>query len=217
MSIISAEPIIYSDHFEDLLSKESQKCASMSILHLMAFEKYNKLSMVTNIPVIILSALVGFMSPIDLFPEQSIFLGALSVLIGIIKTLDSYMDFTKRTQSHYMISLSYKKIAKLIQIQMELDRDYRISAMDLLSVITNDIENIVNSEPVIPPDIVAKFNAKYGLDPATKPPFVIGKLSDIKIIRPDQPQTCDIEVQAAIEVEEQRNLSPAPSKRKAFK
>ena len=181
--------ITYTDSFENLLKEEAEKAESMSILHHKAYQKYNKLSMVTNIPVIILSAVVGFMSPITIFPNQNIFLGSLSVTIGIIKTLDSYMDFTKRTQIHYLTSLNYKKIAKFIQIQLSLEKECRIIPNDLLNVITNDLENIANSEPCIPNDIITEFNVSYGLDPATKPPICNGKLTNIRINKIETKET----------------------------
>ena len=175
------DKISYTVAFELLLKEEAEKAESMSILHNAAYQKYNKLSMITNIPVIVLSGVVGFLSPITLFAMQNIFLGSLSVGIGIIKTIDSYMDFTKRTQTHYLTALSYKKISKFIQIQLSLEKECRIRPGDLLNVITNDLENITNSEPVIPVDIILFFNKTYGHDPATKPPFCSGKLTNIRI------------------------------------
>jgi hypothetical protein len=173
--------ISYTDSFELLLKEEGEKAESLSILHHIAYKKCNKLSIITNIPVIVLSALVGFLSPIDLFYQQNIFLGALSVIISIIKTIDSYMDFTKLTQTHYLTSLNYKKISKFIQIQLSLEKECRINPADLLSVITNDLNNISDSEPCIPGFIIKKYNRKYNTSTATKPPMCCDKLTDIKI------------------------------------
>lgn len=172
--------IQYTHSFEKLLKEESEKAEVMTILHNNSYIKYNKLSVATNIPVIILSAIVGFLSPISLFTDQNILLGALSVLSGIIKTLDNYMDFTRRSQAHYMTALSYKKISKFIQIQLSLDKTCRITADDLLTMITNDMENISNSEPSIPEDIINKFNNKYPHDKTSKPAIVNG-LTEVKI------------------------------------
>ena len=173
--------ITYTDSFERLLKEEAEKAESMSILHYMSYQKYNKLSMLTNIPVIILSGLVGFLSPIDLFTYQSIFLGSISVTIGIIKTLDSYMDYTKRTQTHYLTSLRYTKISKFIQIQLSLEKNCRIIAKDLLNVITHDMENISTSEPCISSDIIIQYNHYYGTNLTAKPSMCNGKLTNIII------------------------------------
>ncbi len=174
------ENTVYTDAFENLLKEEAEKAEAMSILHYNSFKKFNKLSMITNIPVIILSGVIGFLSPIPIFYHQDIFLGTLSVLCGVIKTLDSYMDFTKLSQTHYMTNLNYKKISKFIQIQLSLEKKFRISADDLLKYITTDMENISNSEPCIPDDIIKKFNTQYAKYDTSKPPICSG-LTDIQI------------------------------------
>lgn len=155
------DSVVYSEKFEELLKSEAEKAEVMSILHNKAYLKFNKLSIITNIPVIIISSLIGFLSPIELFNNQSIFLGAMSVFCGMIKTLDNYMDFTKKTQAHYMVSLSYNKISKFIQIQLSLEQECRIRPNDLLNMITNDLQNIRDSEPYIPKDIIMEFNQQY--------------------------------------------------------
>jgi hypothetical protein len=172
--------IEYSEQFEILLKNEAEISESMSILHSKSYQKYNRLSQLTNIPVIILTSLIGFFSPIPLFDRQDIILGLLSVFCGIIKTLDNYMDFTKRSQSHFMIGLSYKKISKFIQIQLSLEKENRIAAADLLNMIINDLQHITNSEPFIPDDIIKKFNIIYK-DSVTKKPPICNGLTDIKI------------------------------------
>lgn len=213
------DKIKYTESFELILKQEGQKSESMAILHSFAYQKYNRLSMLTNIPVIILSALVGFLSPVDIMgPNQPVYLGALSVGIGIIKTLDSYMSWTQRAQNHYNISLNYKKIAKFIEIQLGLEKECRISPNDLLNVITNDIENIVNSEPCIPDDVVTMFTNKYGSDVSKTPSLINGKLTDIKI---NQPVVSSIEIQteeaAAIFIEEQTITVRQNKKKPTFK
>jgi hypothetical protein len=166
--------IYYSDAFEHLLKNEAEKAESMYILHQNSFRKYNKLSMITNILVIVLSAIIGFMSPITMFDNQNIFLGCLSVVCGIIKTIDSYMDFTKRSQTHYLTGLNYKKISKFIQIQLSLEKSVRVGANDILKYITTDLENIANSEPCIPKDVIARYNFKYNKYKTSKPAICNG-------------------------------------------
>ena len=77
--------ITYSHDFEELLKQEAERSEAMSILHEKSYKKYNRLSMLTNIPVIVISGIIGFLAPINLFDKQDIFLGSLSVLCGMIK------------------------------------------------------------------------------------------------------------------------------------
>lgn len=203
---MSLSELLYTDSLEELLKEEAQKCESMSILHHLAYRKFNKLSMGTNIPVIIISSVTGFLLPISIFEQQDIFLGLLSLLCGIIKTLDSYFDFTKRTQTHYLTALAYKKISKFLMIQLGLDRMHRIKAEDLLNIILNDVESIINSEPDIPNDIILEFNKKYNIESSIKPSICCDKLTEIKIQRGI---TIDIEIQTDFH---QRAVSPDKKK-----
>lgn len=172
--------IEYTNEFEELLKQEAEKCESMSILHSKAYNKFNNLSTIINIPVIIISSIVGFLNPIPLFIDQNIILGAISLCVAVIKTLDSYFSWTQRSETHRLTSLNYSKISKFIQIQLSLERSNRISAKDLYNCITNDIQNIKDSEPLIPSDVITEFNKKYSNYNTSKPNIVNG-LTEVKI------------------------------------
>jgi len=166
--------VSYTDEFEQLLKDESEKAESMGILHSMSSQKYNYLSIFINIPVIVLSSIIGFLSPLTLFPNQSIFLGSLSIMVAILKTIDNYFDWTKRSESHRMTGLNYIKISKLIQIQLSLEKECRMVANDLLHIITSDLQNLKDSEPAIPPDIIVKFKIKYKEETTSLPAIANG-------------------------------------------
>ena len=87
------KPITYNDELERLLKENSEECESLSILHRMSYEKYNKRSNYINIPVIILSSAIGFITGIDLqYDQMNIILGVGSVFVGIIKS-NSFSKF----------------------------------------------------------------------------------------------------------------------------
>jgi hypothetical protein len=170
----------FTNEFEDLLKAESEKAEAMSILHIWSHQYFNKLSIGINIPVIILSSIVGFLSPLSLFDKQAILLGGFSILIAIAKTIDSYMDFTKRTEFHRVISLNYSKISKFIQVQLALEKECRINAKDLLEYITQDLQNLKDQEPLIPSKVINRFNFKYQNETTAKPSITNG-LTVVKI------------------------------------
>jgi hypothetical protein len=164
----------YTDEFELLLKNESERAEAYSILHSKCHSRYNNFSVGINIPVIVLSSIVGFLSTINLFSGKEIFLGAVSISIAIMKALESYFDFTKRSESHRMVSLSYGKISKFIQIQLSLESEVRITPEDLLDIITNQIQNLKDQEPLIPKKIINEFNLQYKNDTTTKPSICNG-------------------------------------------
>jgi hypothetical protein len=172
--------ISYTDEFEQLLKEEAEKAESMSILHNYSYIRYNSFSIYINIPVIIISSIIGFLSPIELFHNQSIFLGALSVFVALLKTIDNYFDYTKRSEAHRITSLTYMKISKYIQIQLSLEKDVRIKAKDILDIISNDLQALKDAEPLVHNVIINEYNKKYK-DEKTAKPAICNGLTEIKI------------------------------------
>jgi len=178
---MSSINLVYSDDFEKLLKDEAEKAESMSILYKKMYEKLNKLSIFINLPIIILSSVVGFLSPLTLFNGQNIFLGGISLLIALCKTLDSYFDYTKTSETCRMTSLNYSKISKWIQLQLSLEREFRIDPADLYNIISNDLQNIRDSEPIIHNDVIQNFNKQYGQYNNVAKPAITNGLTEIKI------------------------------------
>jgi hypothetical protein len=172
--------INYSHEFETLLKEEAEKAESMSILHTKSYEKYQKLSIYINIPVIVLSSVIGFLSPLSLFNNQGLLLGGLSIGVAIMKTTDNYFDFTKRCETHRMVALNYLRISKFIQLQLSLEKDCRVKPSDLFQLIQNDLQNIRDAEPLVPSEVIDKFNSRYKDEPTSKPAITNG-LTQIKI------------------------------------
>lgn len=184
----------YTTEEEELFRSSGEKSECMGILHMLSFQKYNKLSVWCNIPVIVLSSAIGFITTLDLFHGQTIMLGTLSIFVSLIKSVENYFSITTRAEAHRITSLNYHKIAKLIEVQLALKREDRIQAIDLLDVITNDIANLRESEPSIDDDIIKRFNQKYGKEITSKPSIVNG-LTQIKIC---QTTASDAEIQVTL-------------------
>lgn len=190
--------ISYSNDFEQLLKEEAEKAEAMSILHSKSYEKYNTYSVSINVPVIIFSTIVGFLSPINLgFPNQTMLLGGISILIAILKTVDSYFDFTKRCETHRITSLNYGKISKLIQLQLSLEKECRINANDIYTIINSDLQNIREAEPIISEDIIKKFNIRYKDEKTAKPACTNG-LTDIKINKNSKKSELILQIEKAL-------------------
>ena len=174
--------IFYNNDLETLLAQSAEECESLGILHLASYEKYNKLSNIINIPVIILSSGIGFITGIDLsYDRMNIILGIGSVFVGIIKSIDSYFQLGKRSESHRMCALQYTQINKKIQIELSLCREQRQTAKDMLSIIKTDIKNLQDISPVIDQEIIKEYNLKYGKYKNVKKPNFVNGLTVVKV------------------------------------
>ena len=191
--------IDYNTDLEHLLKIHAEECESFSILHRYSYEKYNERSNYINIPVIILSSAIGFATGIDIgYDKMNIILGVSSIFVGIIKSIDTYFQLGKRSESHRLCSLQFQQINKKIMIELSLKRDQRISAKDMLQIIKTDIKNLQDIAPLIDDEIVTTFKKNYGEeDPTTKKirftshtPNLCNGLTQV-IVNGDRPSNAD--------------------------
>ncbi len=91
------ENITYNTELEQLLKENSEECESLSILHRMSYEKYNKRSNYINIPVIILSSAIGFITGIDLQYDK---MNIICISYIIYLYLHLYYDVRKYYRNH---------------------------------------------------------------------------------------------------------------------
>ena len=174
--------IKYNSELEQLLKENSEECESLSILHRMSYEKYNQRSNYINIPVIILSSAIGFITGIDLqYSQMNIILGVGSVFVGIIKSVDTYFQLAKRAESHRICSLQFSQIYKKIQIELTLNRKQRLTAENMMNIIKTDIKNLQDIAPLIDDDIIDQYNQKYRRFKRVKKPNFVNGLTEVKV------------------------------------
>jgi DNA polymerase III gamma/tau subunit len=178
----NAVVITYNDQLEQLLKENSEECESLSILHRMSYEKYNKRSNYINIPVIILSSAIGFITGIDLqYDQMNVILGVGSVFVGIIKSVDTYFQLAKRAESHRICSLQFSQISKKLQIELTLHRRQRATAENMMNIVKTDIKNMQDIAPLIDDDIIEIYNSKYRRYKRVKKPNFVNGLTEVKV------------------------------------
>ena len=161
---MAEEELKYDEKLEKLLKEQAEIAESLSILHRNAHRKYSRFTNWINIPVIVGSSVVGFTTGLDLseIKNMNVILGILSVFIGIIKSLDSYFQLGRISETHRMVSLSYSQINKKIAVELALNRKDRISPKDMLSIIKTDIKNLEDISPLLPEDVIINYQDEFG-------------------------------------------------------
>jgi hypothetical protein len=180
--------INYDDNLENLLKAEAEKAESLSILHRLSHEKYNRASNAINIPVIIGSSAIGFATGIQInYEDINIILGIFSVIIGCIKALDSYFQLAQRSERHRLVSLQYAQICRKIAVELSLEREVRMEAKDALNIIRTDVKNLEEIAPIIPDDIIEKYKLKYPRQDGEniKRPNITNGLTEVVVNKPD--------------------------------
>jgi hypothetical protein len=193
----------YDDDLENLLKGEAEKAESLSILHRISYEKYNRYSNAINIPVIIGSSAIGFATGVKIdYEDINIILGIFSVVIGCIKALDSYFQLAQRSERHRLVSLQYAQICRKIAVELALERDVRLEAKEALNMIRTDIKNLEEIAPIIPDDVIDIYKLKYPKVSGenVKRPNITNGLTEIVINKPHH-----IIVSADIVAQKQQN------------
>jgi hypothetical protein len=148
---------------ETLLCEEAEKCAGLAWLHghseLYFTKQHNRL----QIPVIILSTVVGAASvgSSSLFPGNaetaSVCLGAISIVVSILGLLNTHYSFGKRAEGHKLGSVQYAQIHRMIHIEMALPRSQRMPPKQILRYIKDDLKRLMETLPRVPENIVLLY------------------------------------------------------------
>jgi len=173
--------IDFNAPLEKLLKEQAEESECLSILHNLAYDKYNFRSNVLDIPVIVLSGVIGFTTGLDFkYEKMNIILGVGSVFVGLLKSIQSFFQLAQRATQHRMGSLSYSAISKKIQIELRLQREQRIPAKEMVNFIKTDMANLADILPQIDNDVINLFNSKYG-EYKTKKPAIVNGLTDVVV------------------------------------
>ncbi len=162
----------------------------LSVLHKDAEGYYSGKAQRIDLPVIVFSTLCGSLtlSAKNIFGEANEndalkFVGALSLITGILGTIQSYFNFNRKAENHRISYLQYSKLYRFIKVQMGLPREQRIIPKDLLKIVMENFERLNEISGLVPEYITSKFKKKYKKEKISRPQEVNG-LDEIEIYRP---------------------------------
>ena len=174
--------IAYVPELEKLLQAQGEQAESWSILHNLAYEKYQFRSNIINIPVIVLSSVIGLLTGMNIQNDDMfIILSTGSIFVSVINSIDSYFQLQKRAEGHRICSLQFQQIFNKIQIELSLVRGQRQNPKDMLALIKTDLKNLFDIAPLIDEDIIDKYNSLYKAEKDVSKPSVCNGLTHIHI------------------------------------
>lgn len=180
----------WTNNLEKYFKMLGENSLCLSVLHKDSEGYYSSKAQRIDIPVIIFSTLCGSLtlSAKNIFGEDMEndalkFVGALSLITGIMGTIQSYFNFNRKAENHRISYLQYSKLYRFIKIQMGLPRGQRILPKDLLKIVMENFERLNEISGLIPEVITKKFKKKYKKEKISRPEVVNG-LDEIEIYRP---------------------------------
>jgi hypothetical protein len=173
--------ISWNSQLEKVISDEGERCLCYSWLHDRAEKRYSSLSTKITLPSIVLATISGSASiGIGQFITDpkvgNTVIGVFTLTVAILTTVSSYFAWAKRSESHRIAAISYKKTYRFILIELALARSERMSAKDMLKVVRDEAQRLAEISPQIPDPIIADFRKKFGetTPEVTKPEITNG-------------------------------------------
>ena len=181
------EKIKWTRNLELYLAETGEHCLVLATLHRKCESKFSSKALCIDLPVIVISTLVGSMtlSAKNLFGEvyedtALKFVGSLSLFSGILATVQAYFSYARRAEGHRNSYLEYSKCFRFIKVELGLPRESRIRPKDLLRLVNDQFERLNELSPLVPSGIIKKFKVKYKDSTIHRPPELNG-LNEIGI------------------------------------
>lgn len=161
------EGIDWTPLLEDYFSSSGEKCHCLTLLHKQAESLYNNRRNWIDLPVIVGSAMIGFLNAgsSTMFDDpkiSSIALGIGSLAMGILNSFGTYFAWSKRAEGHRISAIQYAKLYRFLKIEMALPRSQRMPPTDLLKKVKDDYDRLAEISPIIPDLVILDFKKKFG-------------------------------------------------------
>jgi hypothetical protein len=185
-----SKTINWTERLEELLSEAGERAHCYSWLHKRSEEHYSRLSIVIELPPILLGVLNGAASvgSNSLFGDNHyapIVIGGIVLLTSLLNTISSYFSWSKRAEGHKLSSLQYARLYRFISVELSLPREERMSPGDFLKYMTEHYNRLAEMSPLIPNGIMNDFKRKFssGLFKDITKPEEAGDLKPIYIYK----------------------------------
>lgn len=150
---------------ENLLQKMNDIASIHRLMNEEAYRKYRKLNYFFSLPVIILSTLTGTasMGSSSLFGDQhvaSIVIGGVSLFISILQTISSSFKLEFLSGQYFNSYKGFDQFCRDLLLELSLPRVSRRPVSDFLKSIIARYNDLLQNQPIIPKEIVDKYEKR---------------------------------------------------------
>ena len=162
--------ITWNSRLEEYFCSTGEKAQSLAFIHNKAEQLYSNRRSFIELPVIVLSGVLGFLSvgSSSMFEGHenisSICIGLGSLCVSVLNTLNSYYQFSKKAENHRISAIQYGKLYRFLSIEMSLPRDQRATAYDLLTSTKETFDRLQEISINPPPEVIEEYKKKFGID-----------------------------------------------------
>lgn len=192
---------------ERLMAEWSDIASCYRWLHDKSEKIFHKKTLWINLPVIVLSTLGGTAN----FGIQSLFennemakkyasfaIGGVSLLAGLLTTIGNYLRYAQLEESHRVASITWGKFQRLIAVELALNPNDRMDALDFLKICRTELDRLIEQSPPIPPEPIKLFEKSFGTIRDLKKPDICGALEHTIVFESSETRLKQMAVEAAL-------------------
>ena len=202
----------WTPRLETIIAREAEKCRGLAWIHQHSEQHQNLRNNGVQIPVMVLSTLVGTASVgsgvFQCSPTSTLVIGLVSLGVGILSTLGNYFSYAKKTEAHRVAYLQYNRVFSDIQVELALPHTERLAPMDLLRGLRKDMKHLAETAPSPPSIIIQEFCKEFDMITNIAKPMETNGLEKIDVYS-DTETTISIETQTSAMMVK-TDLSPKP-------
>ena len=178
--------VSWTGKLEEFFASSGEKAHCLSMMHKQAEALYSRRRNFIDLPVIIGSGVIGFLNAgsSTMFEDakiSSVALGVGSLVVGILQTINTYFNWSKRAEGHRISAIQYSKLYRFLCVEMSLPREERMSPSDLLKQTRDSYDRLQEISPMLPPEVIHDFKKKYGKDTDISKPEEANGLEKIEV------------------------------------
>ena len=153
----------YTPNLEYFLQRKGEECEAWSNLHLMCHKKFKKRETYFNLPIITITAFIGFVSGLNLSYEYiHLILGGMSLYASLLKSYFSYLKISQKSENHRIAYIQYGQIATEIRVELALEPTMRSRGSGLLDLIRIKMKNLLEVSEIVESAIIDEYLSKVG-------------------------------------------------------
>jgi hypothetical protein len=199
---------------EQLMAEWSDIAACYRWLHDRTEKLYSQKNTWITIPVIVLSTLTGtanfalgsFIEDASQKTYAQAGIGAVSIFAGILTTLGNFFKYAQNSEANRVASIAWGKFQRLLAVELAIDPDSRIEAMDFLKICRNDLDRLIEQSPPVPDVVIAAFEKEFVDMPNLKRPDIAHGLEHTRIFDSSKSRIGQITADAALYLKARKKM-----------
>lgn len=153
----------YTPNLEYFLQRKGEECEAWSNLHLMCHKKFKTRETIFNLPIITITAFIGFVSGLNLDYEHiHLILGGMSLYASLLKSYFSYLKISQKSENHRIAYIQYGQIANEIRVELALEPTMRNRGSGLLDLIRIKMKNLLEVSEIVDNSIIHEYLSRIG-------------------------------------------------------